>query len=48
MRDRCFISLAGAIGLTAILPVVLPAQSLAWRIDPLRSSAQFSVRHMMI
>src|SRR5580698_4063207 len=31
---------------TAILP--LHSQPVSWRIDPLHSSAQFSVRHMMI
>jgi len=33
--------------LVAAVPA-MPAQSTSWRIDPLHSSAQFSVRHMMI
>jgi polyisoprenoid-binding protein YceI len=32
----------------AALPSPLQAQPVNWRIDPLHSSAQFSVRHMMI
>ncbi len=32
----------------AILPCSLHAQPVQWRVDPLHSSAQFSVRHMMI
>ena len=35
------------LGLVAI-PSALHAQGTSWRIDPLHSSAQFSVRHMMI
>lgn len=31
-----------------LLPLGLHAQAVNWRIDPLHSSAQFSVRHMMI
>jgi polyisoprenoid-binding protein YceI len=34
--------------LSTVSPSLLPAQSGRWRIDPLHSSAQFSVRHMMI
>ena len=34
--------------LAAIFPPALRAQAVSWRIDPLHSSAQFSVRHMMI
>src|SRR5580658_9697699 len=34
--------------LAAILSPALRAQAVSWRIDPLHSSAQFSVRHMMI
>ena len=30
------------------IPAIMHAQTVAWRIDPLHSSAQFSVRHMMI
>ena len=30
------------------VPVILSAQNATWRIDPLHSLAQFSVRHMMI
>jgi polyisoprenoid-binding protein YceI len=37
---------AGALGL--LLAGGLAAQVTTWRIDPLHSSAQFSVRHMMI
>src|SRR5215475_819488 len=38
-----------ALGLRiAAEPPALLAQSISWRIDPLHSSAQFSVRHMMI
>jgi polyisoprenoid-binding protein YceI len=33
---------------TAIFSPTLHAQAVSWRIDPLHSSAQFSVRHMMI
>jgi polyisoprenoid-binding protein YceI len=36
------------LGLAAILSPALHAQAVSWRIDPLHSSAQFSVRHMMI
>lgn len=36
------------LGLTVILSPALRAQAVTWRIDPLHSSAQFSVRHMMI
>jgi len=36
------------LALTAILVPGLCAQPVSWRIDPLHSSAQFSVRHMMI
>jgi polyisoprenoid-binding protein YceI len=35
-------------GLTAALAPVLLGQGATWQIDPLHSSAQFSVRHMMI
>src|SRR5262245_59530342 len=35
-------------GLTLALPQVVLAQPVSWRIDTLHSSAQFSVRHMMI
>src|SRR5579862_10065418 len=31
-----------------LLPLSVHAQAVNWRIDPLHSSAQFSVRHMMI
>jgi polyisoprenoid-binding protein YceI len=36
------------LALTAIIAPSLCAQPVSWRIDPLHSSAQFSVRHMMI
>jgi polyisoprenoid-binding protein YceI len=35
-------------GLTAAVTPALLGQSATWQIDPLHSSAQFSVRHMMI
>jgi polyisoprenoid-binding protein YceI len=35
-------------GLATIASPVARAQSVLWRIDPLHSSAQFSVKHMMI
>lgn len=38
---------AAAVGL-ALLSTLVNAQTVSWRIDPLHSSAQFSVRHMMI
>jgi polyisoprenoid-binding protein YceI len=38
----------GILGLAAIFVPGLRAQPVSWRIDPLHSSAQFSVRHMMI
>jgi polyisoprenoid-binding protein YceI len=34
--------------LVAIVSPPLPAQDASWKIDPLHSAAQFSVRHMMI
>lgn len=37
---------AAALGLA--VAALLPAQCKTWRIDPLHSSAQFSVRHLMI
>ena len=40
--------LATRIGLVLIGACGLHAQAVKWRIDPLHSSAQFSVRHMMI
>jgi polyisoprenoid-binding protein YceI len=48
MPDGWFTNVAGAIGLSVILRVVLPARTVAWRIDSLHSSAQFSVRPIMI
>jgi polyisoprenoid-binding protein YceI len=39
---------AAIIGTALTLFPVLSAQATNWRIDPLHSSAQFSVRHMMI
>jgi polyisoprenoid-binding protein YceI len=35
-------------GLATIISPMLRAQAVTWRIDPSHSSAQFSVRHMMI
>jgi polyisoprenoid-binding protein YceI len=40
--------IAVLLGLAAIFTPTLRAQAASWRIDPLHSSAQFSVRHMMI
>src|SRR5271167_4841413 len=37
-----------SLGLAMIVSPALRAQPVNWRIDPLHSSAQFSVRHMMI
>jgi polyisoprenoid-binding protein YceI len=36
------------LGLATIISPMLRAQAVTWRIDPSHSSAQFSVRHMMI
>src|ERR1700683_4308648 len=36
------------VGLAAIGSPAARAQAVVWRIDPLHSSAQFSVKHMMI
>src|SRR5436189_161222 len=41
------IAAVAIIGL-AVTPALMRAQAGSWRIDPLHSSAQFSVRHMMI
>jgi len=40
--------IAVLVDLAAIFSPALRAQAVSWRIDPLHSSAQFSVRHMMI
>jgi polyisoprenoid-binding protein YceI len=40
--------IAVLLELAAIFSAALHAQAVSWRIDPLHSSAQFSVRHMMI
>lgn len=42
-----FISIVNCVA-AVILPLCLHSQPVSWRIDPLHSSAQFSVRHMMI
>jgi polyisoprenoid-binding protein YceI len=42
------IVITGVLVLAAILSPALCAQPVTWRIDPLHSSARFSVRHMMI
>lgn len=47
MTKNCFRSITLLIAGT-ILPLSVHAQPVNWRIDPLHSSAQFSVRHMMI
>src|ERR1700734_2918348 len=41
-------SLVSSLVLMAVSCAALRAQAVTWRIDPLHSSAQFSVRHMMI
>jgi polyisoprenoid-binding protein YceI len=48
MKQRPLIATAISIGVTVTLSPALTAQAVSWRIDPLHSSAQFSVRHMMI
>src|ERR1700689_3700008 len=48
MKQNRLIATAIFIGGTATLSPALTAQAASWRIDPLHSSAQFSVRHMMI
>ena len=40
--------ITAVFGLALSLSQFLHAQAVSWRIDPLHSSAQFSVRHMMI
>src|SRR4051794_7728558 len=40
--------LSATLVLLATPAILLHAQSVSWRINPLHSSAQFSVRHMMI
>jgi polyisoprenoid-binding protein YceI len=47
MRTATFLAIP-ILAIGAILPVPLHSQPVRWRIDPLHSSAQFSVRHMMI
>jgi len=48
MRLNQSITATIVIVVTAALSPVLHAQAIRWRIDPLHSSAQFSVRHMTI
>ena len=48
MTLKQFIIPTTVIAMAAILSPALCAQAVSWRIDPLHSSAQFSVRHMMI
>lgn len=48
MKLNRFTTTTIILGLTVIASPVLRAQPVSWRIDPLHSSAQFSVRHMMI
>lgn len=48
MKLNLFATALFALALTSIAPAALRAQAVLWRIDPLHSSAQFSVRHMMI
>src|SRR5580704_7503943 len=47
MRPTLFVSIPTLVA-AAVLPFPLRSQPVSWRIDPLHSSAQFSVRHMMI
>jgi polyisoprenoid-binding protein YceI len=48
MNLKRLILIAVLLDLAAIFSPALRAQAVSWRIDPLHSSAQFSVRHMMI
>src|ERR1700679_1358496 len=48
MMQNRLIATAIFIGVIGALSPALRAQAVSWRIDPLHSSAQFSVRHMMI
>ena len=48
MKQNRLIATAIFIGVIGALSPALTAQAVSWRIDPLHSSAQFSVRHMMI
>jgi polyisoprenoid-binding protein YceI len=48
MKQNRLIATAIFIGVIGTLSPALTAQAVSWRIDPLHSSAQFSVRHMMI
>jgi polyisoprenoid-binding protein YceI len=48
MKQNRLIAIAIFIGVAVTLSPALTAQAVSWRIDPLHSSAQFSVRHMMI
>jgi polyisoprenoid-binding protein YceI len=48
MNWRRLTVIAGLLQLSAAFYLPLHAQPVTWRIDPLHSSAQFSVRHMMI
>ena len=41
-------AIAVMLELASVFPAALQAQPATWKIDPLHSSAQFSVRHMMI
>jgi len=47
MRTAGFLAIS-ILTAWVFLPVPLRSQPVSWRIDPLHSSAQFSVRHMMI
>jgi polyisoprenoid-binding protein YceI len=47
MQPARFMSIS-ILGTATILPCPLHSQPVSWLIDPLHSSAQFSVRHMMI
>jgi polyisoprenoid-binding protein YceI len=42
------IVITAVFGLATIISPMLRAEAVTWRIDPAHSSAQFSVRHMMI
>jgi polyisoprenoid-binding protein YceI len=48
MNSKRLTIIAVLFELAAVFAPALGAQAASWRIDPLHSSAQFSVRHMMI
>jgi polyisoprenoid-binding protein YceI len=48
MKLNRLILITVVFGLAAVVSPAARAQGVTWRIDPLHSSAQFTVRHMMI